>query len=835
MADQSSGDCVTILHHGPDDEIQHLPLQRVDVSARIIDVSAQVMLAHTFYNDSARPTRHAKYVFPIPASAAVCAFQMETSDDGLIVGVVKERDAAEAEYRAAVDTGKLSGLVKWAADDIFTMSVGSIPARTTVITRITCVMNLMDNATSDEIRFQLPMAVGTMRYGTSPPDILDAVSAPARTRLRINIDVQSVGELLSLGSPSHAADLKQFPYRTHRDKPSVRRRTVRVSSPSFLRRDFVLIVRSRGLDRPRVFAEIDATHGTTALVMSVVPTLIVPRIPVQDHLFLVDRSGSMQGPRIQAAQAGLRALLRALPSTGTTFNIFSFGTQCSSLWTQSQVYSQATLIDAIDHVGQMDANFGGTEIRSALMQVFAYRNVSMPTTVFLLTDGESHDTVDTLATVADAVNTALPSSPLRIFVLGIGDTASSAMCEGIAHTGRGVCLMALDSGEIVSKTAALVRAGIRQLVADVSVDWGTGTTGLVRQAPSTLGTLHQSRRFVAYALLHTPTPPTEVTLRGHVQDGAEVLSLQVPVRFAKSFSRGIEEHQPLHALVAHHLIWDLEHGGAVVPPKIGLQPEEALHAAIVDLGVRFHLASRFTSFVGIDEGARFQRERARARARREAQNGAGRGPGWGTYIVNGLIGVISRAAAYSGVSGPVSGPPHTGGSSPTRSRSRQPSPLEEGWGADDDFDEAEEATSDEDDYGTTPRRRRRPRRDGPRSPSPRVRHVDARPLQSSTSPDHHIGPEVEALLALQSFDGSFALDASLAKIVGVRAVAEAPHMTDDGSLWATVLAIAFLEKNLLGEQALLEGLIEKIKDSIQGRASDDQYESLIRRAREVVG
>lgn len=40
------------------------------------------------------------------------------------------------------------------------------------------------------------------------------------------------------------------------------------------------------------------------------------------------------------------------------------------------------------HVDSMEANYGGTEIRQALQHVLNSRTTSMPTAVFVLTDGE---------------------------------------------------------------------------------------------------------------------------------------------------------------------------------------------------------------------------------------------------------------------------------------------------------------------------------------------------------------------------------------------------------------------------------------------------------------
>lgn len=45
-------------------------------------------------------------------------------------------------------------------------------------------------------------------------------------------------------------------------------------------------------------------------------------------------------------------------------------------------------MEASDHVESMDANYGGTEIYSALSSTFTIRRTDRHTSVFLLTDGD---------------------------------------------------------------------------------------------------------------------------------------------------------------------------------------------------------------------------------------------------------------------------------------------------------------------------------------------------------------------------------------------------------------------------------------------------------------
>lgn len=71
----------------------------------------------SFYNPSRGPTPRAKYVFPVPSRAAICAFDMATSSGRVIVGVAKEKDEAKQTHEQAIQEGKTTALVEWVTDD----------------------------------------------------------------------------------------------------------------------------------------------------------------------------------------------------------------------------------------------------------------------------------------------------------------------------------------------------------------------------------------------------------------------------------------------------------------------------------------------------------------------------------------------------------------------------------------------------------------------------------------------------------------------------------------------------------------------------------------------
>ena len=201
------------------------------------------------------------------------------------------------------------------------------------------IMDLMEDDFTDQIRFQLPVAVGS-RYGMIPEGITQANHIPPE-RVRIAVDVHMNGHIRTITSSSHPT-LTLLPKGSSETTPELYHKTCQYSSPSFLRQDFVLSITADGLDKARCFAERSLT-GTVAMQFTMTPHFKLPPLPKQEYIFLVDRSGSMNGDRIDTAKRALVMLLRALPTLGTTFNIFSFGTTCSGLFVESIEYSADSL------------------------------------------------------------------------------------------------------------------------------------------------------------------------------------------------------------------------------------------------------------------------------------------------------------------------------------------------------------------------------------------------------------------------------------------------------------------------------------------------------------
>ncbi|GAA6037833.1 hypothetical protein JCM8097_005062 [Rhodosporidiobolus ruineniae] len=615
-----------VFYHPDQHRLVSLPLLEVSADASILDLSAQVNLTERYRNESS-DTVECSYVFPVPARGAVCAFAMVKEDGTKVVGVVEEKEQARKTYEEAVEAGKLASLTEQATPDTFKCSVGNILPNETVTIELTYATELTEGETSDSIRFHLPSRVGA-RYGGPPAGLFGAAAPVAQTAsnapfdLRVNIELAS--PISKISCPSHAVETSLGPPSSPPNAsslPFAHYARLSFSTPTTLERDFILELHSPGLDKPRCLAERHPVADTAAVSLTLVPRFKLPDVEGQEFVFLVDRSGSMQGSRIEMARKALVVLLRSLPHKGTAFNVVSFGSSNQHLWPEgSRPYNQSTLDEATRHVDSMQADFGGTETRSALEAVFEKRKSDRPTAVFLLTDGDSWDLDAVYASVKSAVAASSADTPLRVFVLGIGNSASTAMCDGIARHGQGVAQYATDGESLTGKTTRLLRAARTPVIRNARLDFGVdvkeaveddfemveaekeepvkpaaeppaasvnlfdnnvdplavekdepapppepvhlSSPPAVQQTPARIRNLYPGTRLHAYAILSPASLlPASVWLRGELASGQKV-ELEIPITESKSplSAANSSVPPPIHTLAARKLIQDLEDG-----------------------------------------------------------------------------------------------------------------------------------------------------------------------------------------------------------------------------------------------------------------------------------
>jgi len=398
---------------------------------------------------------------------------------------------AQATYDKAVQAGKLASLlVQHTADGnvhfsrsahskdhheltdnyftVFQTSIGNIPAGKKVEIRLTYVSELNGDVEADQMRFVLPTTIAPRYTSAGAPNIPTSNNfgfnnaspfsiAPTGPKIAIAVSCEMAFPITSVKSPSHLVEvsigLSADAAASSAGSQSTfdpTKCSVSLLTESHLEKDFVLLVRAQNSDHPRCLAERhSADDATTALMISVAPRFSLNEISRSQLVFLIDRSGSMQGPQIEHAKRGLEVFLRSIPMGDHMFQIVSFGSSHSSLFPTCQDYNESSFNAAQRHVESMSANMGGTEIRAALAGVFEKRLETCPTAVFVLTDGEVNDSEQTIELVRQITQkSAKTPGFVRVFGLGVGNNVSHHLVEGIARAGNGFAQFVLENEEI---------------------------------------------------------------------------------------------------------------------------------------------------------------------------------------------------------------------------------------------------------------------------------------------------------------------------------------------------------------------------------------------------
>lgn len=225
---------------------------------------------------------------------------------------------------------------------------------------------------------------------------------------------------------------------------------------------------SKDIGSPKAVLEVHPTIPYQRALM----TTLVPRFTLPSErpeiVFICDRSGSMAGSKIESLKKALKVFLKSLP-VGVKFNICSFGSKFSFLYSKSKSYSQTSLQEAISHVEQFDANFGGTSMYDPVEATIKKRYKDMNLEIFLVTDGEIWDQSQ-LFTLLNTEIAESSKGQIRVFSLGIGDAFSSSLVEGLARAGNGFSQTVGSTENCAAKVVRMLKGALSPHVIDYSLE-----------------------------------------------------------------------------------------------------------------------------------------------------------------------------------------------------------------------------------------------------------------------------------------------------------------------------------------------------------------------------
>ncbi|CAI9165591.1 unnamed protein product [Rangifer tarandus platyrhynchus] len=214
-----------------------------------------------------------------------------------------------------------------------------------------------------------------------------------------------------------------------------------------------------------------------------------------EFIFLIDRSGSMNGTNIQCVKDAMLVALKSLMPT-CLFNVIGFGSTFKTLFPSSQTYSEENLAMACDNIQKMRADMGGTNILSPLKWVIRQPALrGYPRLLFLITDGAVNNTGKVLELVR---NHAFST---RCYSFGIGPNVCRRLVNGLATVSNGSAEFLEEGERLQPKMVKSLKKAMAPVLSDVTVEWVFPETTEVLISPVSTSSLFPGERLVGYGIV----------------------------------------------------------------------------------------------------------------------------------------------------------------------------------------------------------------------------------------------------------------------------------------------------------------------------------------------
>ncbi|KAJ3129833.1 hypothetical protein HK098_008067 [Nowakowskiella sp. JEL0407] len=575
------------------------------------------------------------------------------------MGVVNEKEEARQSYEKAINAGKVASVLENITPEVFQASIGNVPPNTSVTIILSYITELGQDAEDNQIRFVLPTAI-IPRYGEDPFDYFpNQVEVSKDSKLQIDVIAEmSSGAIQSMSSPTHTISVNLDPHSENITPASIDLKSTFASgigengfsklgvtlsqNSAHLDKDFVLVIKAANLDHPTCLIEPSISNDpntpeTHAMLLTLTPRFATKQIRTE-LLFIVDRSGSMWGEKINQSKKALILFLKSIP-VGCYFNVIGFGDTFQGIWSESVEYSQDNVNKALDYAGTLDADMGGTEILNPLTYAFENRRKDMPTQILLLTDGEVWNVDSVMKVVQDNMANSPPASFVRVFTLGIGGDVSHHLVNSLSRAGKGYSSFVTESERMEKKVIRMLKNAILPPIVDYRISWPNVETiskssvvveskdanvinlfdpssssevvieplafqsesPNIIQSPHYVPGIYTGSRLLVYALLRgkIKSLPSKISIDGMC--GVDPVTLTVPISVC-------QPGNAIHTLAARSIIRDLEEGTSYLHDNTsalnrnyeGPAPEVLVKETVVDFGKKYSLASKYTSFIAVE-------------------------------------------------------------------------------------------------------------------------------------------------------------------------------------------------------------------------------------------
>jgi Ca-activated chloride channel homolog len=405
----------------------------LEVNARLVDQVAQVQVSQSFVNTGSRQLE-VSFVFPLPYDGAIDSLTLLV-DGKEFPAKLLPADEARQLYENIVRKNKDPALLEWMGTGLFKTSVFPVPAgaKRTVTLTYSQLLRMQDGLTD----FLFPLS--TAKYTSHAVD-----------KVRFRVTLETAKDLKNIYSPTHDVKIK---------RSGDRRATVTYEAKKEVpTSDFRLFYDlGRGKVSTKVLSYRPDGDEDGYFLLLATPKIKSKdeKLPAKTVVFVVDRSGSMSGKKIEQARGALEFVLGNLRK-GDLFNIIAYDSAVESFRPELQRFTDETRKEALGFVEGIYAG-GSTNINEALQTALGQLTDSKrPSYVVFLTDG-----LPTAGETDEAkiVENAKDGNDVRarIFTFGVGYDVNSRLLDRLVRANFGQSEYVRPEEDIEDRVSRLYR------------------------------------------------------------------------------------------------------------------------------------------------------------------------------------------------------------------------------------------------------------------------------------------------------------------------------------------------------------------------------------------
>ncbi|XP_069825899.1 protein mono-ADP-ribosyltransferase PARP4-like isoform X2 [Dendropsophus ebraccatus] len=547
---------------------QQIPLQSIHVKARVMDLFGKVVMFQTYKNESSFPIE-AKYVFPLDNKTAVWEFNALVSEEH-ILGEVPHMDLWNQD-----------------APDVFTVNIGYLPPKATVIIKLTYVSELCSSKlyyNSESVIFSIPENVARWQQDEAlqenPQDDGAEADNESNTATGVSFSLD-----MSIEMPGK---IRYIFCETQKIKIKVNecKAVVQTHESSYFNdKGFSIEIRIEMENILRMLVEKHPEQDSEA-------SMLIFQYEFDDYndeiftIICLDCSNSMEPYFHSAKQVALLALASI---DYNHVNIILFGSNYKELFSFPKSFrlgcSDNDKSNMEQFIKEAKPNMGSTEFWKVLQALSLLRPKVNRQRVLLISDGHVQNENLVIQTLNEN------RIYIHLFTCGVGTTANKHLLRCLAHDGSGSFDYFADKSKW--KWSEQMKNQIKRLKSPVctavSARWTQDKENCteILQAPATIPAAFYEDRILIYGFVpHC----TEVTIKA-LFENEEIENVVSTAGLQKTTGT------ILHTLTARALIRDYEEGILHKKENENEVKKREMEPFIIQLNKEYSPVIKFTSFV----------------------------------------------------------------------------------------------------------------------------------------------------------------------------------------------------------------------------------------------